>query len=68
MYHQDWLIRQIEIITRCVFTVLLGREDELSSEIHLETQRESPADANTLSFRLARLVRERRLCEAENLL
>ena len=68
MYHQDWLMRQIETITRYVFSILLGKEDELSSDIQIEAQQQTNGAANTLSFRLGELVREGRLSEAENLL
>ena len=68
MYHQDWLMRQIETITRYVFSCLLGRESELSSDIHLETELQTSGDTTPLSFRLAALVREGRFCEAEDLL
>lgn len=68
MYHQDWLLRQIESITRYVFSVLLGKENELSSDIRIETQQQANGATNTLSFRLGGLVREGRLCEAEDLL
>ena len=68
MYHQDWLMRQIETITRYVFSILLGKEDELSSDIQIEAQRQTSGAADTLSFRLGRLVQAERLGEAENLL
>lgn len=68
MYHQDWLMRQIETISRYVFSCLLGRESELSSDIHLETERQTSGDITPLSFRLAALVKEGRFCEAEDLL
>ena len=68
MYHQDWLMRQIETISRYVFSVLLGRGEDLRSDIRIETQRQTDADAGALSFELFRLVREERFCEAENLL
>ena len=68
MYHQDWLMRQIETITRYVFSILLGKEDELSSDIQIEVQQQTDGATNTLSFRLGRLVQEERLCEAEDLL
>ena len=68
MYHQDWLIRQIETISRYVFSLLLDREDTLRSDIRLETEGQTDSDANALRFRLAALLREERLCEAENLL
>lgn len=67
MYHQDWLMRQIEIVTRYVFSLLLGKGDDLTSDIRLQTQQPTEADA-THSFRLGVLVRAERLCEAENLL
>ena len=68
MYHQDWLMRQIETITRYVFSILLGKEDELTGDIQIETQQQTNGAADTLSFRLGRLVQEQRLCEAEDLL
>lgn len=68
MYRQDWLMRQIETITRYVFSLLLGKGAELRSDYHLETKRPEAGDANPLSFRLGSLLREERLCEAEDLL
>ena len=68
MYHQDWLMRQIESITRYVFSLILGKGSELTSDVHLESPRPTEADTGKLAFRLAALVREERLCEAENLL
>ena len=68
MYHQDWLMRQIETITRYVFSILLGREDELTSDIQIETQQQTNGATNTLSFRLSGLVQQGRLGEAEDLL
>ena len=68
MYHRDWLMRQIEIVTRYVFSLMLGKGTELSSDIRLETLPQTDADATSLSFRLADLVREGRLCAAEDLL
>ena len=68
MYHQDWLMRQIETITRYVFSILLGKQDELTGDIRIEAQQQTSGAANTLSFRLGRLVDAERLCEAEDLL
>ncbi len=68
MYHQDWLMRQIETITRYVFSLLLGKGRELSSDIRLETKQTSQTDVNTLSYRLAELIRQEKFCEGENLL
>ena len=68
MYHRDWLMRQIETITRYVFSLMLGKGAELTSDIHLQTQPQTDADTTALSFRLGALVREGKLCEAENLL
>ena len=68
MYHQDWLMRQIETITRYVFSILLGKQDELTSDIRIEAQQQTSGAADTLSFRLGRLVQAERLGEAENLL
>ncbi|MBR4192875.1 MAG: hypothetical protein IKQ54_00915 [Oscillospiraceae bacterium] len=68
MYRQDWLMRQIETITRYVFSLLLGKGAELRSDYHLETKQPEPGDANTLSFRLGALLEAGRVGEAENLL
>ena len=68
MYHRDWLMRQIETITRYVFSLLLGKGAELTSDIRLETLPQTDADASSVSFRLAALVRKGDLCGAENLL
>ena len=66
MYHRDWLMRQIETITRYVFTLILGKGAELYSDIRLETRRPEGGDANPLSFRLAALIRAEQLDRAEN--
>lgn len=68
MYHQDWLMRQIETITRYVFSILLGKGNELTSDIRIEARQPTAGAADTLSFRLGELVREGRLGEAEDLL
>ena len=68
MYHRDWLMRQIETITRYVFSLILGKGAELSSDIRLETKQPDSGDARSLSFQLGALLREERLCDAENLL
>ncbi len=61
-------MRQIEIVTRYVFSLLAGRGRELSSDIQLQTRRQTDGDASALGFRLAALVGENRIGEAENLL
>ena len=66
MYHRDWLMRQIETVSRFVFATLLNKEP--SSEIRLEPREQTDGDVEPLGFRLAALVREEQLCEAENLL
>ena len=45
MYHRDWLMRQIETITRYVFSLILGKGAELSSDFRLETRRPEEGDA-----------------------
>ena len=61
-------MRQIEIVTRYVFSLLAGRGRELSSDIQLQTRRQTDGDASSLGFRLAVLVGENRIGEAEDLL
>ena len=68
MYHQDWLMRQIEILVRYVASLWLGKGDELRSDIHLEAEPQSSGDARTLDYQLAALVREEQFCRAEDLL
>ncbi len=68
MYHRDWIMRQIEIVTRFVFSLLLGKGAELTSDIRLQTLPVTDADATSLSFRLASLVKQGQLCAAEDLL
>ncbi len=66
MYHQDWLIRQIEMMTRFLASLLLGKETD--SGIHLTEERPASGDAGALEPRLAALTRSGRFCEAEDLL
>lgn len=68
MYHRDWLMRQIESITRYVFSLMLGKGSELSGDIRLETEQPTAGDTGRLAFRLAELVRAEELGAAENLL
>ena len=68
MYHQDWLMRQIELLVRYVASLWLGKGDELRSDIHLESEPQTSGDARTLDYRLSALVGEEQLCWAENLL
>lgn len=68
MYHQDWLMRQIEIVVRYVASLWMGKTDELRSDIRLEAEPQTSGDARTLDYRLAALVREGQLCRAEDLL
>ncbi len=68
MYHRDWLMRQIESITRYVFSLVLGKGAELTGDVRLETERPTDGDTGRLAFRLAELVRAGQLCAGEDLL
>lgn len=59
-YHQDWLMRQIELLIQAIINTLLNKNPASSLE----------ADASTLQMRqrLSALLREKRICEAENLI
>ena len=68
MYHQDWLMRQIEMLSSYVFHILLGKADELTGDVHIDTKKETAGDGSGLGAKLTALVRVERFCEAENLL
>ena len=64
-YHQDWLMRQIEAITAMLAYILSGRR---VSPVTVEAQDETHSGENELYLRLQALVRQEKICEAENLL
>lgn len=66
MYHQDWLMRQIETFSRFAFSVLLGKE--LGSTIRLTEEEPTAGDTGPLAAQLAALVRAEQFCAAEDLL
>lgn len=66
MYHQDWLMRQIEAISRFVFSVLLDKEP--GSTIRLTEEAPTAGDPNPLGTKVAALVQEERFGAAEDLL
>ena len=59
-------MRQIESLSRFVFSVLLGKEPE--STVQLTEEAPTTGEPAPLRAQLAALVRAEKLCEAENLL
>ncbi len=64
-FQDDWIMRQIDVITRFVAQVVFNKnkiqyETDTTSEMLPETDR--------IHLELDRLIRERRLCEAEDML
>lgn len=64
-YHQDWLMRQIEAITAMLGYILSGRS---AGPVAVEAPDETQSGENALYLRLQALVRQEKVCEAENLL
>ena len=64
-FQDDWIMRQIEVITRFVAQVVFNKnkityETDTTSEMLSETDR--------IHLELDRLIREKKLCEAEDML
>ncbi|MPM28942.1 hypothetical protein SDC9_75480 [bioreactor metagenome] len=63
-YTQDWLIRQIEGIGRCV-AKLIFKTSSIEYEIH---DKDNYSQADKLYEEIHNLIRQHKICEAENLL
>lgn len=61
----DYMMRQIEDITRCIATIVFGRKVYRHEEIAGDSQR---SEAGFLFYRLRSLLADREINEAENLL
>lgn len=66
MIADDYIMRQIEGLSRMLARVIFSREME-SEEIHLDEDG-SLSGADVLAYRLKKLLHERKINEAENLL
>ena len=64
-YHQDWLMQQIEAISTMLGDILFGKRGE---KILVEPAAVTHSGDNALYRQLQAMVRQGKLCEAENLL
>lgn len=64
-YHQDWLMRQIEVITTMLAFLLTGKRGKTVS---VQEELLTTASGSDLSAQLQVLTAQRKICEAENLL
>ena len=67
-FHDDWIMRQIEMMTRFVANVVFGKkESEVTYELIGDIKNtETLTDTDLLHLRLCTLIREGKICEAEN--
>ena len=63
-FEQDWIMRQIEMLIQFV-TRMIFHKDSISYKIVDET---NLSQTDLLYKRLRNLIRERKICEAENML
>ena len=64
-YHCDWLKRQIEIIAAMLAYILANKKNSIRS---VEEAQAVPSGENELYLLLSALVRQGKLCQAEDLL
>lgn len=64
-YHQDWIMRQIEILCTTLGHILFNRNP---GTVQLEQLPEGQPEINLLYLQLRTLVEKGQICEAENLL
>ena len=64
-YHYDWLKRQIEIIAAMLAYILANKKNSIRS---VEEAQAIPSGENELYLLLCALVRQGKLCQAEDLL
>jgi len=65
MFHKDFLIRQIELMTESISCLVLNREASIKHEDHHDV---SQAESDLLHVLLCDLIAKERINEAENLL
>ena len=63
MYHRDWLMRQIEMITATLGYLLTGRSESI---VRLEEKPVTHSGTNELTARLLALVGAGEYCRGEN--
>lgn len=64
-YHQDWLMRQIESITAMLRWLMTGEKTHLLTFVEEE---DTNSGTNELYLQLQLLVRQGKICQAEDLL
>ena len=64
-YHYDWLMRQIESLITMLRYILTGEKTHM---VTIDTRAPATAGENPLYLQLQTLVRQEKICEAENLL
>ena len=64
-YHQDWLMRQIESITTTLRFLMTGEKTHL---LTIDPEEDTTSGTNALSLQLQILVRQGKICQAEDLL
>ena len=67
-FQDDWIMRQIEMMTRFVANVVFGKnESEVTYELIGDIENtESLTETDLLYLKLNLLIREGKICEAEN--
>lgn len=64
-YHQDWMMRQIEILCTTLGYILFGKNP---NTVQMEQLPQAQPDTNLLYLQLRTLAEKAQICEAENLL
>lgn len=64
-YHYDWLMRQIEAISAVLKYIVSG---ERKHAVAIDVETPTTGDGNPLYLQLSELIRQERLCQAEDLL
>lgn len=69
-FQDDWVLRQIEMITRFVANIAFNKRDgDVSYQIEGNIKNEETlTELDLLYLEIQKLIRERKICEAEDLL
>jgi len=65
MFHKDYLVRQIELMTESIACLVLNTKTSVKQEVYSET---SQAESDLLHVLLCGLIEQKRINDAENLL
>lgn len=65
MIKQDWLLKQIEIIVATLVFALTGKQHDDETIVELRSEQER---INPLYRKVLKLMNEKKICEAENLI